>query len=101
MVQLPTHAARDLDEQGFFVTDPLFDAATLREVRAEIERLWDEQRRQGSGTSRRQLITRLRPELQRLHRASHVLASFCAHEAFTWRARGLPVYNAYLFRIQQ
>ena len=97
MVQLPTHAARDLDEQGFFVTDPLFDEATLREVRAEIERLWDEQRRQGSGTSRKQLFTRLRPELQRLHRASDVLAAFCRHEAFTGLARVLLGDDADLF----
>jgi ectoine hydroxylase-related dioxygenase (phytanoyl-CoA dioxygenase family) len=97
MVQLPTHAARDLDEQGFFVTEPLFDAPTLRDVRAEIERLWDDQRRVASGPSRKHLFTRLRPELQRLHRSSDVLAAFCRHEAFTELARVLLGDDADLF----
>jgi ectoine hydroxylase-related dioxygenase (phytanoyl-CoA dioxygenase family) len=97
MVQLPTHAARDLDEQGFFVTEPLFDEPTLREVRAEIERLWDEQRRRAPGSSRKDLFTQLRPELQRLHRSSDVLAAFCRHEAFTELARVLLGDDADLF----
>lgn len=97
MPQLPTHAARDLDAQGFFVTEPLFDAPTLQAVRAEIERLWHDQLRLAPGTSRKHLFTQLRPELQRLHRASDILATFCRHEAFTELARVLLGDDADLF----
>jgi hypothetical protein len=97
MVKLPQHAARGFDERGFFITEPLFDEATLREVRGEIERAWEEQRRGSQSSSRKDVFTRVSAELQRLHHESDVLTAFCRHEAFTAIAQVLLGSEADLF----
>jgi len=88
-VQLPPHAARDFEEQGFFVTEPLFDDTLLREVRREIERAWALRRRRAESAGHDDLFAQVRPEMQRLHHESDALAAFCRHEAFVEVARAL------------
>lgn len=69
------------ETEGFVVTPPLFEPETLVDVGREIERLWAIRRRRDDalpdGTKR--AFTRVRPELQRLHLESEVLATFCRH----------------------
>jgi ectoine hydroxylase-related dioxygenase (phytanoyl-CoA dioxygenase family) len=88
-VQLPVHAACDFEEQGFFITEPLFDESLLRDVRREIERAWELRRRRAEGAGHVDVFAEVRPELQRLHHQSDVLAAFCQHAAFVEVARAL------------
>jgi ectoine hydroxylase-related dioxygenase (phytanoyl-CoA dioxygenase family) len=83
---LPANAARDFEDRGFFITEPLFDEQTLRAVRGEIERLWQVRLR---GRSRDDVFPHVRPELQRLHLESDVLAAFCRSDPFVDVARAL------------
>ena len=88
-MQLPAHAARDFEERGFFITEPLFDDTLLRDVRREIERAWDLRRRRAESASHDDVFAQVRPELQRLHHPSDALAAFCRHGAFVEVARAL------------
>lgn len=76
---------------GWLVTAPLFDAATLAGALAEIDRLWRERsdRIAATGAQHKADYTRARPELQRLHLESDVLAAFCRHDALVEAAGAL------------
>jgi ectoine hydroxylase-related dioxygenase (phytanoyl-CoA dioxygenase family) len=76
------------------VTPPLFDAATLANVKNEIERVWAERNAAlaaatGRGASAKADYSRARPELPRLHFDSPVLAAFCRSPQLAVLARGL------------
>jgi phytanoyl-CoA hydroxylase len=82
---------RQLDEQGFFITDVLFDEPTLEGVRREFERLWnqniDRVTKGGDALSIDQ--ARDRPFLAQLDRQSDACNAFCRHPVFQSLSRQL------------
>jgi len=86
-----TDAQREqLDEQGFFITDVLFDEPTLEAVRDEFNRLWQEHieaAREGDALTQEQ--AQYRPFMARLHERSEVCADFCRHPIFLELCRQL------------
>src|SRR5688572_11801224 len=86
-----TPAQREqLDEQGFFITDVLFDEPTLEAVRGEFNRMWQEHiraaRARGALTQEQ---AQYRPFMSRLHEHSEVCADFCRHPIFLELCRQL------------
>jgi ectoine hydroxylase-related dioxygenase (phytanoyl-CoA dioxygenase family) len=80
--------------RGHCVTPPLFDDGTLSAVRGEIERVWHERNEQSTQPGTRSPLSkedalRVRPELQRLHLDSELLAAFCCHPRLAAVARAL------------
>ena len=65
-------------EEGYFITEPMWDAAQLGAVAAEFDRLWDEfiAAAEASGDPRRIEIARYRPFIGQAHTRSAVLAEF-------------------------
>ncbi len=85
---------RHFHAHGFCVTPPLFDAGTLAGVHREIERIWRDRNGPVAGAGARGALSendalRVRPELQRLHLDSPVLAAFCCHPRLAALARAL------------
>lgn len=77
-------AAADLARfrsEGWIVTPPLFDAATVAQARAEIERLWLARADRIAQSGANPDYARARPELQRLHLESDALFAFCREPA--------------------
>jgi ectoine hydroxylase-related dioxygenase (phytanoyl-CoA dioxygenase family) len=77
---------RHFEDEGFVITEPLFDLNLLREVGREVVRLWRAKRDRGPA---RDPFLAVRPELPRLHHGSDVMAAFCRHPAFRDLARAL------------
>ena len=67
-------------EQGYFLTEPMWDARTLREVTSEFERLHEAEirRAEGAGDARTVEYTRLRPFIGQAHTKSDLLKQFIA-----------------------
>jgi ectoine hydroxylase-related dioxygenase (phytanoyl-CoA dioxygenase family) len=79
-----------LDEDGYFITDVLFDEETLAGVRSEFERIWQEQIAAAqSKDALTQELARYRPFLPRLHAASPICDAFCRHSVFLQLCREL------------
>src|SRR5262245_57707557 len=72
---------RAYDEEGYFVTAPVFGEAELAPGRAAIVEAWAERRKERT-RSEEARWDRLRPELPRLHRASDAAAAFCRSPVF-------------------
>lgn len=72
---------RAFDEEGYFVTPPVFTEAELAPVRAAIEEAWARRRTERT-RSEEARWDRLRPELPRLHRTSDAAAAFCRSPVF-------------------
>lgn len=91
MSALPETFAREFRLRGFARTGKLFDDATVRSVRDEIERIWagrlvasrDERDEKKAG------FVRERPELQRLHLESPLLSTFVRSGPFGAVVRAL------------
>ena len=75
-------------DKGYFVTDVLFDEATLAEVREAFLQIWQGQidalHEADEATVYR---VRHRPFIARLHEVSEVCDAFCRHEIFMQLAR--------------
>jgi ectoine hydroxylase-related dioxygenase (phytanoyl-CoA dioxygenase family) len=81
---------RRLDEDGFFITDVLFDEETLAGVRSEFERVWHEQIEDAQGhDALTQELARYRPFMSRLHAISPACKAFCRHPVFLQLCREL------------
>ena len=81
---------RSLDEQGFFITEVLFDELTLEAVRHEFLRIWQqhiEKAKEADSVSQR--LAETRPFLPRLHEVSPVCDAFCRHQVFLQLCREL------------
>lgn len=72
-----------LRADGFFMTPPLFDAATLDAVQGEFDRMWAEDiaKAEASGSAVNVEFARYRPFFAILERRSAVCAAFCKHPA--------------------
>ncbi len=72
---------RAFDEDGYFVTAPVFGEAELAPVRAAIVEAWARRRRERTRSDEARW-DRLRPELPRLHRTNDAAAAFCRSPVF-------------------
>lgn len=91
MSALPESFASEFRRRGFARTGKLFDDATVRAVREEIERIWAA-RLETAKTERDEKkagFVRDRPELQRLHIESPLLSTFVRSRPFDAVARAL------------
>lgn len=80
-----TPAQREqLDRLGFFITDVVFDAPTLEEMRSEFERLWMGHlaHAQKHNDAKWIRLTRSRPFFSQLDRSSAACDAFCRHPVF-------------------
>lgn len=81
---------RLLDEQGFFITDVLFDEDTLATLRAEFMRLWEANIAACRTQDERALyLAESRPFICRLDHQSDVCDAFCRHPVFIELCRQL------------
>lgn len=78
-------------DNGFFITDVLFDAATLDAVQAEFQRMWDEDiaAAERGGDAKQVRLARRRPFFARLGNRSPVCAAFYRHPQLLSLAEGL------------
>lgn len=69
------------EEKGCFVTEPLFDSATLAAMQGEFQRMWDEDiaKAEQTGSATDVEFARLRPFFSHLEKRSPVCAAFCRH----------------------
>jgi phytanoyl-CoA hydroxylase len=90
-IQVTDLQRRQLDEQGFFVTDVLFDDATLDGVRNEFQRLWDENVAHAikGGDPLTIELAKTRPFLPQLDRQSEACNAFCRHPVMQTISRQL------------
>jgi phytanoyl-CoA hydroxylase len=82
---------RSFEEQGFFVTDVLFDEATLADVRREFERLWQDSiaTADAGDDIEQQQHARYRPFITQVHQNSVICNDFCRHPVFLQLCREL------------
>ena len=82
---------QQLDKDGYFITDVLFDQATLDGVQSEFQRMWDEDiaKADRSGVAKDIEFARYRPFFAFLERRSPVCAAFCKHPQLRELARQL------------
>jgi ectoine hydroxylase-related dioxygenase (phytanoyl-CoA dioxygenase family) len=80
-----------LDRDGFFVTDVLFDEATLEGVRQEFKRFWDKEIAAAvkSGDAHKLHWAKIRPHMAQLDHFSPICHAFCHHPVFADLCRQL------------
>jgi phytanoyl-CoA hydroxylase len=91
-VQVTDAQRAQLDEQGFFMTDVLFDDATLEGVRREFRRMWNENVERvtkGGGDALAVEQARDRTFLAQLDHKSEACRLFCQHPAIMSLCRQL------------
>lgn len=80
-IQVTTEQRRSFADNGYFITAPLFDAATLAAVQSEFQRMWDEDiaKAERAGNPVDIEFVRLRPFFSHLERRSPICTTFCRH----------------------
>ncbi|MCC7193688.1 MAG: phytanoyl-CoA dioxygenase family protein [Phycisphaeraceae bacterium] len=78
MSMITDEQVRQFHEQGFFITEPMWSAAELRDVIGEFHRLHNQAITQAEATGDQKLIemTRLRPFIGAAHSKSELLTKF-------------------------
>lgn len=71
-------------DDGYFITDVAFDAATLAGVRAEFQKCWDDEIAEAdkTGDAHKQFWARNRPHLAALNHRGAACREFCHHPVF-------------------
>lgn len=78
----PTQRQQFVDE-GYFLTDVVFDAPTMTALRAEFDRLWQEEiDKHADADQKTQDLVRLRPFIAHVHTRSQFCADFCRGPVF-------------------
>lgn len=80
---------RSFDDNGYLITAPLFDSATLASVQDEFQRMWDEDiaKAEQTGSAADVEFARLRPFFSQLEKRSSVCVAFCRHPQLVALAR--------------
>jgi ectoine hydroxylase-related dioxygenase (phytanoyl-CoA dioxygenase family) len=90
VVEITKAQRQQFQQQGYFITDVVFDESTLQPMRDEFNRLWQEiieaARQQDALT---QELAQYRPFMSRLHEKSETCAAFCRHTVFQELCRQL------------
>jgi ectoine hydroxylase-related dioxygenase (phytanoyl-CoA dioxygenase family) len=91
MKTLDDHLSQQLQEDGFCITESLFDESTLAGVRSEFDRMWRENIAsvEAKGDSRDIHAMRTKPFLTYLDRRSEICKAFIRHPAFAQRCLAL------------
>lgn len=81
---LNAQRVQQLADEGYSITDVVFDDATLAGVKGEFERLWQEgiARCEDKGTAADIDLMRTRPFLTYLDKVSETCRAFCLHRTF-------------------
>jgi ectoine hydroxylase-related dioxygenase (phytanoyl-CoA dioxygenase family) len=79
--QVTPDQRRQFADNGYFVTPPLFDTATLDGVQSEFQRMWDEDiaKAERTGNPKDAEFARLKPFFAFLEKRSPTCAAFCRH----------------------
>lgn len=82
---------RQLDRDGYFITDVLFDDATLEAVRQEFKRFWEAEIAAAEKTddAHRKHWAKIRPHMAQLDHKSPTCHAFCHHPVFAEICRQL------------
>jgi len=91
MITVTPTQRQQLADDGYFITEVLFDTATLDGVQSEFDRMWREDiaKAEASGVAKDIELARLRPFFAFLERRSQICAAFCKHPQLRNLARQL------------